>query len=252
LENEGVRVAIEKTFVKEGIKEAQVGDFLRERFERAEYSHTEIQRTPIGTRIVVYANKPGLVIGRSGRRISEITDEIKEKFGFENPLIDVREVEEPFLDANIVATRIAKALERGIHYKRVCNFYLERIIEAGAIGVQIRVAGKMAGAERSRFQKFRAGFIAYSGDYAEKLVDKGYAQALLKPGAVGVQVRIMREAPKEFIVEKGIEKKEGKEEKVEKVEEAEKPAEEKPEKKVEVKVEEKPEEEKQKETVEKK
>lgn len=199
-------MAIEKTFVKEGIKKSQVEDFLRERFERAEYSHTEIQRTPIGTRIVVYANKPGLVIGRSGRRISELTEEIKEKFGFENPLIDVREVENPFLDANIVATRIAKALEKGIHYKRVCNFYLEKIIESGAIGVQIRVAGKMAGTDRSRFQKFMKGFIAHSGDYAEKLVDRGYAKIVLKPGMVGIQVKIMREAPKEFIVEKGIEK----------------------------------------------
>ncbi len=201
-------MAIEKTFVKEGIKESQIENFLRKRFERAEYSHTEIQRTPVGTRIVVYANKPGLVIGRSGRRIAEITEEIKKEFGFENPLIDVRQVEQPFLDAAIVATRIAKALERGIHYKRVCNFYIEKIMEAGAIGVQIEASGKLAGVERSRFQKFKKGFIVHSGDYAEKLVDRGYAQALLKPGAAGIQVKIMKEAPKEFIVEKGIEKQE--------------------------------------------
>jgi len=201
-------MAIEKTFVKEGIKESQIETYLRKRFDRAGYSHTEIQRTPLGTRIIVYANRPGLVIGRSGRRINTITEEIKKKFGFENPLVDVREVENPFLDANIVASRIAKALERGIHYKRVCNFYLEKVMEAGAIGVQIEASGKLAGAERSRFQKFREGFIAHSGDYAEKLVDKGYAQGMMKPGAVGIKVKIMLEAPKEFIVEKGIEKKE--------------------------------------------
>lgn len=201
-------MAVEKTFVKEGIKESQVEKFLREKFERAGYSHTEIQRTPMGTRIIVYANRPGLVIGRGGRRINEITEEIKEKFGFENPLIDVREVEQPFLDAKIVANRIAKALERGIHYKRVCNFYLERVMEAGAIGVQIIVGGKLTGSERSRFQKFKKGFIAHSGDYAEKLVDKGYTQAMLKPGAVGVKVRIMLEAPEEFAAEKGLKKEE--------------------------------------------
>lgn len=201
-------MAIEKTFVKEGIKESQIESFLRKRFERAEYSRAEIQRTPVGTRIVVYANKPGLVIGRSGRRIAEITEEIKQKFGFENPLIDVREVEHPFLDANIVAVRIAKALERGIHYKRVCNFYLGKIMEAGAIGVQIGVSGKLAGVQRSRSQKFKDGFIAHSGDYAEKLVDKGYAQAVLKPGVAGIQVKIMKEAPKEFMFKKGIEKQE--------------------------------------------
>lgn len=191
-------MAIEKTFVKEGIKESQVEEYLRERFEKAGYSHTEIQRTPLGTRIIVYANRPGLVIGRSGRRINELTEEVKEKFGFENPLVDVKEVEEPFLDANIVARRIVNALERGINFKKVVNYYLEKIIEAGAVGVAIRTAGKLAGSERSRFQKFRSGFIAHSGDYAEKLVEKGYAKASLKPGMVGVQVKIMKESPKEF------------------------------------------------------
>ena len=198
-------MAIEKTFIKEGIKESQVEDFLREKFKRAGYSHTDIQRTPIGTRIVVYANKPGLVIGRSGRYVNSITEEVKQKFGFENPMIDVREVDNPMLDANIVASRIADSLERGINYKRVCGFYLEKVMEFGAIGIQIRVAGKMAGRDRSRFQKFRAGFIAHSGNYAEKFVDKGYARAALKPGAVGVQVRIMVEAPEDFRKEKKLE-----------------------------------------------
>src|SRR3989344_4653449 len=61
-------MAIEKTFVKEGIKEAEVEEFFAQRFDKAGYSHTEIQRTPLGTRIIVYAHKPGLVVGRSGSR----------------------------------------------------------------------------------------------------------------------------------------------------------------------------------------
>jgi small subunit ribosomal protein S3 len=139
-----------------------------------------------------------------------MTNEIKQKFGFENPLIDVKEVDEPFLDANIVARRIVHALERGINFKKVANYYLERVIEVGAIGIAIKVGGKLMGAERSRFQKFKRGFVAYSGDYAETLVDTGYAQANLKPGIVGVQVRIMREEPKEFILKEPKEKKEEK------------------------------------------
>jgi len=191
-------MAIEKMFVKEGIKEAEIEEYLSKRFDKAGYSHTEIQRTPLGTRIVVYVYKPGIVVGRSGRRISEITEEIHNKFGFENPLIDVKEVENPFLDANIVASRIAGALERGINFKKVANYYLDKVVEAGAIGISIHIGGKLMGSERSRFQKFKKGFVAYSGDYAETLVDKGYAQASIKPGIVGIQVRIMKEAPKEF------------------------------------------------------
>ncbi len=194
-------MSIEKTFVKEGIKESQIENYLKDEFKRAGYSRSEIHRTPVGTRIVVYANKPGLVIGRSGKRIHDITINIKDKFGFENPMIDVREVDEPFLDANIMADRIANSLERGINYKRVCSYYVTKIMEAGAIGVQIRASGKISGVERSRMNKFKAGFIAHSGDYADKLVDVGYTQANLKPGIAGITVKIMKELPQEFKAE---------------------------------------------------
>lgn len=191
-------MAKEKLFVKEGIREMEVEEFLAKKFEKAGYSHTEIQRTPLGIRMLVYAHRPGLVIGRSGRRVRDITEEVKKKFGFENPMIDAREVEQPFLDANIVARRIANALERGINFKKVANYYLSKVTEAGAVGVQINVAGKVSGSERSRFQKFRKGFVAHSGDYAETLVEKGYAQATVRPGTIGVQVKIMKKMIKEF------------------------------------------------------
>ena len=203
-------MAIERMFVKEGIKESKLEEFLRNKFERAGYSHTEIERTPIGTRITVHAFKPGLVIGRSGRRVNELVEEIRKKFGIENPLVDVREVDQPFLDSNVVARRIARAIERGINYKKVANYYVRKVMEAGATGVSIRISGKIMGKERSRFQKFREGFVATSGDYAEKLVDKAYAQALTKLGIVGIQVRIMKGMPKEFIFKKEIELKEEK------------------------------------------
>jgi small subunit ribosomal protein S3 len=201
-------MAIERIFIKEGIKETDIEEFIAKKFEKAGYSHTEIFSTPLGTRIVVYAHKPGLVIGRSGKKIDELTEEIRKKFGLENPLIDVREVENPLLDANIVAKRIARALEKGINFKKVANYYLEKVIEAGAIGIQIKIGGKLAGSDRSRFQKFRSGFVAFSGDYADKLVEKGNAQATIKPGIIGVQVKIMKEMPKEVEFIKSSEKKE--------------------------------------------
>ncbi|MEK6909446.1 MAG: 30S ribosomal protein S3 [Candidatus Aenigmatarchaeota archaeon] len=195
-------MAVEKLFVKEGIKVSEVEEFLRKRFEKAGYSHTEIQRTPLGTRLIVYVHKPGLVIGRSGRRVNEITEEIKERFGFENPLLDVKEVENPFMDANIIARRVAHSIEKGVNYKKVANYYLERVMEAGPVGIQIEIAGKIGGVERSREQKFKMGFIAHSGDYAERLVDVGYTQAIIKAGVIGVKVKIMKTLPKEAVVEK--------------------------------------------------
>lgn len=197
-------MAVEKLFVKEGIKVSEVEEFLKKRFEKAGYSHTEIQRTPLGTRIIVHVHKPGLVIGRSGRRVNEITEEIKDKFGFENPLLDVREVNEPFLDSNIVARRIARSIEKGVNYKKVANFYLEKVMEAGAVGIQIEIGGKIGGVERSRQQKFKMGFVAHSGEYAERLVDYGYTQAIIKAGIIGIKVKIMKSLPKEAVIEKPV------------------------------------------------
>ncbi len=193
-------MSIGNIFVKEGIHESQIEEYMKEKFNRAGYSHTTIQRTSLGTRIIIFVNKPGIVIGKSGRKINELSNELKNKFQIDNPLIDVKEIEEPFLDANIVANKIAKSLEKGINFKKVCNFILSEVMKAGAIGISIRVAGKLAGSERSRFQKFQKGFIAHSGDYAEKLVDKGYIRASMKPGVVGVTVRIMKNSPNEVIM----------------------------------------------------
>jgi len=118
-------MVIERVFVQEGIKRSNVENFLAKKFEKAGYSHTEISRTPLGTRILIYANKPGLIVGRSGKRIFELTEEIKEKFGFENPLLDVKEVENPLLDAKIVSGRVARALVKGTNFKKVANYYLQ-------------------------------------------------------------------------------------------------------------------------------
>ena len=190
-------MGVEKYFIEEAVKEAELEEFLRKKFEKAGYSHTEIQRTPLGTRIIVYAARPGIVIGRSGAKIREITEEIKKNFKLENPMLDVREVENPFLDAQIVADRIARSLERGIFYKKVANWYLDEIMRAGAVGAQIKIGGKIAG-ERARFQKFKGGYIKHAGYYADHLVDKGYATAFLKPGIVGVQVKILKEVPEDL------------------------------------------------------
>jgi small subunit ribosomal protein S3 len=202
-------VAVEKHFVKEGIKEAEIEDFFKEKFDKAGYSHTEIQRTPLGTRIIVYADRPGLVIGKYGNRVKEITDEVQRKFELDNPMLDVKELENPLLDAQVVASKITKALERGAFYKKVANWYLSEVIKAGAVGIEIRVAGKLGG-ERSRFQKFRQGYIKHSGFYADNVVDKGKAVALTKPGIIGVQVKILRNLPEITTKLKEVEKVEDK------------------------------------------
>ncbi len=190
----------EREFVQEGIRRVQIEEYLEKLFDRAGYSHSEIQRTPLGLRVVVYAARPGLVIGRRGRNIERITQEIKEKFGLENVALDVREVERPELDGEVMAREIARALERGINYRKVVNTVMRRIMQHAA-GCMIKVSGKLSG-EIARTEKFFAGYLKYAGEYAESLVSTGRARAELKPGVIGIEVRILPELPKEMKAEK--------------------------------------------------
>ncbi len=187
---------LEKKFINENINRSQIEDFLAKEFTRAGYSHTEIARTPVALRITIWAQKPGVIIGRSGKTIDALTDTLKTKFGLENPQLDVKEVERPELDAPIVARQIAAAIEKGLNYKRVVNFTLEKVMAAGAVGIAVRAGGKVGG-EMSRVEKFSAGYLKYAGEPAEQL-SKGYATANMKLGIIGVQVRILTEKPKEL------------------------------------------------------
>jgi small subunit ribosomal protein S3 len=190
-------MALERKFVKEGIRNKYVEEFLANEFARAGYSHCEIQRTPLSMRITVYAHKPGLIIGKGGKNIENMTQILKDKFGFENPQLDVQEVVNPDMDPFIVSKWIASAIERGINYKRIANLAIEKVMAAGAAGVAIRIGGKL-GSDISRVEKFSSGYLKYSGDITETLVKTAYAQALVKLGIIGIQVRILPEKPKEL------------------------------------------------------
>ena len=213
-------MALERKFVKEAIRNLDVEEFLSHEFSRAGYSHSEIQRTPLSIRITVFAHKPGIIIGRGGKNIDSIVQILKEKFGFENPQLDVQEVAVPDLDPFIISKWIASAIERGLNYKRVVNLALERVIGSGAVGVAIRIAGKIGG-DISRVEKFSSGYLKYSGDPAETDVMKAYAQANVKLGIIGIQVRILIVPPKELELMKKLEEKSEPEEKIVEVVEAE-------------------------------
>ncbi len=177
-------------FIKQGLKEAQIEDYIRQKFPAGDYSHMLIQRTPLGIKIVIYTNKPGRIIGKGGRVINEMTESIKEKFALENPEIEVRGIENPDLDSHIVAKQIASALAKGFNYKKIGNLAMRRIMDARAVGAQIIIAGKISGSKASR-AKFMEGYVKLAGNPATELVDIAYETVLTKPGIIGVTVKIM-------------------------------------------------------------
>jgi len=177
-------------FVGYSFNKAKLEEFLSQKLERAGYGGVEIQRTPTGTKLTLYVERPGIVIGKGGESIRELEEELQRRFGIEKPQIEVLELKNPDLCAPIMARRIASAIERGVNIRRIGHAYLKRIMAAGARGVEIRISGKIAG-ERARSERFFQGYLSKTGEPAEKYVSYGYAQAMTKPGAIGVKVRIM-------------------------------------------------------------
>lgn len=181
---------IEKDFVTEGLKRTRIDEFLENELERAGYGGMEIQVTPLGTMVVVYAERPGMVIGRGGKTVRSITQNLKMNYGLENPQVEVKEVEVPELNPKIMAHKIAAMLQRGMHFRRVAYTALRRIMGAGAQGVEVTISGKIRGS-RSAAAKFSDGYIKKCGEPSTRFVREGFATVQLKPGVLGIYVRIM-------------------------------------------------------------
>lgn len=184
-------MAMFKHFIQEGVIRSELESFLRSELNKAGYSRIDIQKTPLATRIILYVEKPPIVIGKKGKRINKLTKILKEKYGLDTPTIDVQKVERPILDSNIVARRIATALERGMNRRRVAYKALRAVLGAGARGIEIVLAGKIVGkGGRSRTEKYSQGYMKKAGD-SFRLVNVGSTQAYLKAGVIGITVKIV-------------------------------------------------------------
>ena len=214
-------MAVERKFVEERVRKLRVKEWIVDEVRNAGFGGIDIVRTPLGTQVTLFVERPGLVIGRGGRRIKKLTEKLKE-FGLDNPQIAVDEIEKPEFNAQLMASLLARALERGWYFRKAGYRFLYRIMEAGAKGCEIEISGKLT-SERARTEKFVAGTIIHTGEPAQSMVEEGFDIAIKKLGVYGVRVRIIPpyvELPDEFVVKDiKTEETEEKEEKAEKSEE---------------------------------
>ncbi len=180
-----------RNVVKNNFRNLELDEFLSSTLKDAGYGDVEIQRTPIGTRITLYVTRPGLVIGRKGSGIKDLTSKIEEKFGLPNPQISVQEVSVPELNPKIMCNRIAQLIERGTAFRRAALWTINTINGAGALGVEVSIAGK---------EKHSTGVVPKSGDVAERIVKSSISHVSTKMGLMGIQIRIAikNEVPLEF------------------------------------------------------
>ncbi|MEK6906392.1 MAG: 30S ribosomal protein S3 [Nanoarchaeota archaeon] len=181
----------ERNIVKFKKDEFKIKSYVKKTLGKGKVSRVRIEYTPIGEKIIISTHKPGLIIGRRGEKIEELTGILKTKFKLENPHIEIDEIKQPEFDAQIMADEIALSLERlgPLKFKVVAYKALQKIIEAGALGAEIRLSGKLPSA-RAKQWRFAQGYLKKTGESA-KVVDRAQSIAQTKPGTVGVKVSIL-------------------------------------------------------------
>jgi len=180
-----------KNVIKDNYNMMLLRDYLREAIKDAGFSHAEISKTPTGTRVALHVTRPGIVIGRKGSGIRELTDKLATDFGLKNPQISVVEIDKPELSPSVMCNRMASHLERGTAFRRATMWTLKQIMENGAMGVQITISGKLRG-DRSAFEKHTAGILPRAGHHAEVIVDEDIAHVETAMGLIGIRIRIAR------------------------------------------------------------
>ena len=184
---------IERKFVKERIEEFRIQEFVRKKMKGVGLSDIKMQKTPLGEKVIISTSRPGLVVGRKGENIKDLTKSMKKEFELENPQIEISEVEQPNLDPSIIAEKIVDFLERfgTSKFKGIGHRVMADVTEAGAPGIEIVISGKIP-SSRAKSWRFYKGYLKKCGDTALTNVNVAYASAKLKTRVVGVKVAIMQ------------------------------------------------------------
>jgi len=185
-----------KNVIKDNYNMMLLNDFLREEIKEAGFHKVEVSKTPSGTRITLYVTRPGIVIGRKGSGIKQLTEKVESDFGFKDPQISVEEIQKAELSPSVMCNRMASHIERGTAFRRATMWTLNQIMEAGAMGVQITISGKLRG-DRSAFEKHTRGILPRAGNYAKDIVSEDVTHTKTAMGLIGIKIRI---ASKEKVV----------------------------------------------------
>ena len=181
----------ERNIIKLKKEEYVIKEHIKKSMGKGKISKIKIVYTPVGEKIIISTAKPGLVIGRKGEKIEELTGILRSKFTLKNPHVEIDEIREPEFDAQTIADEIALGLERfgPLKFKVIAYKSLQKIMNAGALGAEIRLGGKLP-SSRAKSWRFAQGYLKKTGDSA-KVVDRAKSVAQTKPGTVGIKVSIL-------------------------------------------------------------
>src|SRR3989344_4951724 len=183
---------IEREFINQKTKEFYIKKMIEDNLKGAGISQIRLKKIPLGEKIIIHTSRPSLIVGSKGSNIKDLTRTLKKRFQLENPQIEIIEVRDVFLDANVVAERIASSLEKfgSARFKGIGHKIMENVLNSGALGIELIISGKIPGA-RAKSWRFYQGYLKKCGDVAVSGVRKAQKAALLKSGIIGIKVAIM-------------------------------------------------------------
>ena len=180
-----------KNVIKDNYNMVLLKDYLRSKIKDAGFSNVEVSKTPTGTRVVLHVTRPGIVIGRKGTGIKELTEKLETEYGLKNQQIAVEEITKPELSPEVMCNRMASHLERGTAFRRATMWTIQQIMEGGAMGTEITISGKLRG-DRSAFEKHSQGILPRAGHHADVIVSEDIAHVETPMGLIGVRIRIAK------------------------------------------------------------
>jgi small subunit ribosomal protein S3 len=169
------------------IEDHKIRAYITKKYKSAGIPSIEIERTRDEVKVVMYAARPGVIIGRKGSHVEQLQDELQALVGRRINL-KIEEIARPELEAHLVAEDIAEQLAKRAAFRRTMKRALEQTMEAGAKGIKIQMAGRLGGAEMARREKQIAGSMPLSTLRAK--IDYGFVEAMTPQGHIGIQVWI--------------------------------------------------------------
>jgi small subunit ribosomal protein S3 len=179
----------EKSFAPKLSEDIMIRNYVRNRLKKAGISRIAIERTPKQARVTIHTSRPGIVIGKSGKEIAQLEEELKRLTNKEVKVL-INEIKRPELDAFLVAENIATQLEGRISFRRAMKGAITSAMRMGAEGIRIMCSGRLGGSEMSRTEQYKEGRIPLHTLRAD--IDYAVATAQTIYGSIGVKVWICR------------------------------------------------------------
>jgi small subunit ribosomal protein S3 len=167
------------------VEDQKIRDFIKDKYRYAGLPKIEIERTRDEVKVVMFAARPGIIIGRKGQEVERLQAELQELVG-RRINIKIEEISRPEIQAQLVAEDIAEQLSKRASFRRTMKRAMEQTMEAGAKGIKIQLSGRLGGSEMARQEKQIAGSIPLSTLRAK--IDYGFTEAKTAQGNIGVQV----------------------------------------------------------------